>query len=315
MSRPTVSVLMTTYNHEGWIEEAVESVLMQKTGGIELIIHDDGSMDGTREILNGYKSRAVIIHNDIGENLGVSKSFNRILRMANGRFIAMTSGDDVWQPEKLERQLDFLGNNQNVDICFTDSITLDALGMEGGRHPGLICENLTRGEWIARLMYGNCLLPSSVLMRRNCELDRFSFDEGMRQLQDWDLWIRLLVEGFTFAMIEEPLTKYRVVSSSISNVVTDQKSSRDNFESTRCLKNFAKLSTGEIRAFWGHYIDADPMFVKDRSPLVAISLIFARIGGRNHKLAAAELISDHYRSERSTLSDRDYHDFIGSLCL
>lgn len=116
-----VSVCMITYNHENFIREAIEGVLMQKTNFlIEFLISEDFSTDCTRKIVKEYAEK----HPDIirvllpEKNLGMSKNFLETLKACNGKYIALCEGDDYWtDPYKLQKQVDFLETNKEYSIC------------------------------------------------------------------------------------------------------------------------------------------------------------------------------------------------------
>lgn len=107
--KPLVSVIMPVYNTARYLEEAVDSVLAQEYSDLELLIADDGSLDGSAEILERYKkadSRVKLISFD--ENVGAAKARNALLEKAEGRFIAFLDSDDCWYPWKLDRQVRFM---------------------------------------------------------------------------------------------------------------------------------------------------------------------------------------------------------------
>ncbi len=117
----TVSVCMISYNHEHFIREAIEGVLMQKTNfPIELIIGEDCSTDGTRDIVLEYAAKYPDIIRPLlpEKNLGMSKNFMETLQACTGKYIALCEGDDYWtDPYKLQKQVDFLEANEEYSIC------------------------------------------------------------------------------------------------------------------------------------------------------------------------------------------------------
>ena len=119
---PIISVCMITYNHEAFISEAIEGVLMQKTSfPFELIISDDCSTDKTREICLKYKSKYPdIIRLLLPEsNLGMTKNFIETIKSATGEYIAICEGDDYWTDQlKLQKQIDFMEVNTEYSVCF-----------------------------------------------------------------------------------------------------------------------------------------------------------------------------------------------------
>ena len=102
MCRPLVSIIIPTYNCARYLPEAVNSALGQTCNSLEVIIIDDGSADETQEVLKPYSDRILYLYQ---ANKGVSAARNRGIAMAQGEFIAFLDADDVWLPEKLEKQL------------------------------------------------------------------------------------------------------------------------------------------------------------------------------------------------------------------
>lgn len=122
MSKPLLSVCLITYNHQPFIREAVEGVLMQKVDfPIEIIIADDYSTDGTREILLSYKEKYPTLIKLIlqQKNIGAAQNWIDLLNAPKSKYIAYFEGDDYWtDPLKLQKQVDFLEKNENINLCF-----------------------------------------------------------------------------------------------------------------------------------------------------------------------------------------------------
>ncbi len=121
MSEPTLSVCLITYNHEKYIAQAIESVLMQKVNfSMEFIIAEDRSPDSTREIIRKYAAQNPEIKLILQEkNVGAARNFMDLINAAKGKYVAYLEGDDFWTDSlKLQKQVDFLENNPNFAICF-----------------------------------------------------------------------------------------------------------------------------------------------------------------------------------------------------
>lgn len=117
-----VSVIMATYNHESYVRNALEGVLMQKTDfPFELIIGEDFSLDGTRKIVEEYAKKYPEIIKPLysGINLGMNKNYVRSLQAAKGKYIAFCEGDDYWTDSlKLQKQVDFMKSNPRCTLCY-----------------------------------------------------------------------------------------------------------------------------------------------------------------------------------------------------
>ena len=122
---PLVSVLMACYNHERFVSEAIESVLGQTFEDYELIIMDNGSEDGSLQIIKNYNKkddRIKTIFN--AENIGTPKSQNELIESAKGKFICRIDSDDVWVENKLEKQLEVIKQDENL-VVWTEAEIID----------------------------------------------------------------------------------------------------------------------------------------------------------------------------------------------
>src|ERR1700693_193106 len=116
MAVPLISVIMPVYNGERFIRETIDSVLNQTYRNFEFIIVNDGSVDSTRQIISSYDDKRIIPLN-LAINQGVSNARNTGTDLARGEFIAFCDADDLYDPGRLQTQLDFLTSNATVDVC------------------------------------------------------------------------------------------------------------------------------------------------------------------------------------------------------
>lgn len=183
-----VSVILSVYNSQHFIADAVESILTQTYRNFELIIIDDGSTDGTRKMLTEIAqmdTRVRILTNET--NIGLTRSLNRALQEAHGNYIARMDADDIAFPNRLERQVAFLDARPEVGIVgATYQFINDAGQVIEEKHPPIYDRELRRA-----LIRYNPFLHSSVMIRKEL-LDRVSgYDESFQRAQDYDLWMRL----------------------------------------------------------------------------------------------------------------------------
>jgi glycosyltransferase involved in cell wall biosynthesis len=175
MSKNTiVSICMITYNHENFIREAIEGVLMQKTTfPIELIIGEDCSTDKTRHIVREYAEKYPEIIRPLlpEKNLGVKDNFIQTLQACTGKYIALCEGDDYWiDPYKLQKQVDFLEANEDFSICFHNVKILE----DGILVDDFITRQVPDITSIKDLARGNYIHTPSVVFRKNqLVLDEF----------------------------------------------------------------------------------------------------------------------------------------------
>lgn len=179
-----VSVIIPTYNRAGFLKEAVDSVLSQEVSDVELIVVDDGSTDGTPDLLARYGDRLRVIRQ---ENAGVSAARNAGLRRAAGDLIALLDSDDLWLPGKLAAQTAFFQANPESVVCQTEE-----LWVRRGRRINPGKRHRKRAGWIFIPSLSLCLVsPSAVMMRRSLLDEVGLFDESLPACEDYDLWLRI----------------------------------------------------------------------------------------------------------------------------
>ncbi|MGB3638416.1 MAG: glycosyltransferase family 2 protein [Rivularia sp. (in: cyanobacteria)] len=212
MLSPQVTVVIPTYNRAHLVKDAVESVLNQTYQNFELIVIDDGSTDNTREVLAFYKDKLTYIYQ---ENQGRSAARNHGIKLAQGEYIAFLDSDDVWFPDKLERQVPVLESAPpNVVLvhgykCIVDQNLQPVPGWELKlRKLYTLAEK--GEETYENYLHSSCNFTSSILVRKTAIIEIGCYDILIPSLQDLDLYLRLLLKGYNFAFISEPpLMKYR----------------------------------------------------------------------------------------------------------
>lgn len=201
-----VSVVIPVFNGEKYIEATLEGVFGQTHPDIEVIVVDDGSCDATLDILSRYGDRVRVIQQ---QNSGSAAARNRGLQEATGDWIAFVDADDIWLPEKLEKQLRECGT---VVWSHTSSVFMGGVN-DGKRDSDFTVKQ--QGNVLAALACGNFIVTSTVLAKRQALLDAGGFDVSLRSIQDWDLWMRLAAKH-ELGYLDQALTRYRVHSSSAS---------------------------------------------------------------------------------------------------
>jgi glycosyltransferase involved in cell wall biosynthesis len=208
---PAVSVVMTSYQHARFIPEAIESVLTQTFSDLELIIIDDGSTDGSQEIIRAYAARdprIVAVFHMV--NLGIAHTVNDGLDRATGTHVAFIASDDIWAPEKLAMQYQVLLNDPDL-VVWSEAEIINASGERMNVLFSEYCPVATtrRSGYIFRdLLWGNYILASTMMLSRNaaCEV---GFCEDLRYLNDYRFTVDLAYLH-RFLWIGIPLVQYRV---------------------------------------------------------------------------------------------------------
>ncbi|RLA78766.1 MAG: glycosyltransferase family 2 protein [Deltaproteobacteria bacterium] len=195
---PEVSVIIPTYNRKEMVQEAVESVLSQTYQDFELIVVDDGSEDGTREMIQReFPGLLTYIYQ---ENQGVSRARNRGIETSRGKYIAFLDSDDLWLKKKLERQVQFMQQNPEAMICYTDEIWI-----RRGVRVNPKKKHAKHSGWIYPQCLPLCIIsPSSVLMRRELLEEVGGFDPEFPVCEDYDLWLRVALR-YPIHLIPEKL--------------------------------------------------------------------------------------------------------------
>jgi glycosyltransferase involved in cell wall biosynthesis len=194
-----VSVVIPTFQRAALLPRALQSLRAQIRAADEVIVVDDGSTDGTGELLRRDFPEARCLRR---ENGGVSAARNQGIGEARGEWIALLDSDDAWRPEKLERQLAALADAPGHLVCHTDEIWI-----RGGRrvNPGL--RHAKRGGRIFRHCLPLCAIsPSAVLIHRSVFADVGLFDEELPACEDYDLWLRIAAR-YPVLLVDEPLVE------------------------------------------------------------------------------------------------------------
>jgi glycosyltransferase involved in cell wall biosynthesis len=204
-----VSVIIPTYNQAQYLVEAVESVLAQTYKNIEIIVVDDGSTDGTEEVLSPYMDRIRYFYQ---ENRGCAAARNVGIRHARGKYLSFLDHDDIFLPEKIELQVRFLEENYEYGFVHSNFYIFNENDQEVRiRHQvpppsGYVFPRLFMGSFIG------CL---TMFMRKKCIEKSGGFDEQRQTCSDCDLWLRV-ARHFKGAYIHKVLAVYRFHASSVS---------------------------------------------------------------------------------------------------
>lgn len=201
-----VSVILPAHNREELLTRSIESVLNQTFSDFELIVVDDGSTDGTDEVIARLEDPRVR-YVRLEKNRGASAARNVGIRQANGRFLAFQDSDDEWVPEKLEKQLQCLERqDKEVGVVYSDMERIEADGsVLYYRSPTVIPDRLINADMGFYQVYG--LGIQSTLIRRECFDHVRTFDERYRCFEDLELFIRLS-KHYRFHHLQEPLVRY-----------------------------------------------------------------------------------------------------------
>lgn len=211
-----VSVIIPTYNRKDLLREAINSVINQTFTDWELIVIDNGSTDGTNDMVqSAYKGR--IRCHTIPHSALPADSRNAGIRIARGPYIAFLDSDDLWMPEKLERQIHVLDQDKAAGWSYSNALSFGS--SHSARKLLYAPWRIRSGRIFEHLLCGNCAPTSSVVVRKSC-LETVGLFEPIPELltaEDYELWLRLAWH-FPVRAINTPLVLYRVYDHNLSHV-------------------------------------------------------------------------------------------------
>lgn len=206
-----VSIIIVVYNGEKFIEQAIESVFNQTYKDIELIIVDDGSTDGTRDIIKSYQNIKYIYE----ENRGQAVARNLGIEHSKGEYIAFLDADDLYVSDKIEKQVEVLEKNKDIDVVYNDLKVVDEKlnYLSTLKSEGIY---VRRQDLLANVIYRQVVQgPVCIMLRRKCT-KKVKWNEELDYVNDYDYIINLL-KYYNFKYLEEELYIYRRHGNNFSN--------------------------------------------------------------------------------------------------
>ncbi|MBI5077286.1 glycosyltransferase [Candidatus Falkowbacteria bacterium] len=212
-TQPRVSVIMNCYNSAEFLKEAIDSVYRQTISGWEIIFWDNASTDASAGIAKNYDSRLRYFHGAI--NLPLGEARNKAVAEARGEFIAFLDCDDIWLPEKLEKQLQIFSTDDNLALVYTNTVKFqnnyEVVDFRENDEPppsGRIFEHLLKKDFIT--------LSSAMCRKKHLLSLNSIFNPLFHVGEDWELWLRLCYY-FSAGYVPEPLTKWRINPNSMTH--------------------------------------------------------------------------------------------------
>lgn len=219
---PEVSVILPVYNAAVYLKKAIDSILAQTFTDFELLIINDGSTDRSEEIIFSYNDQRIRYLKNEG-NKGLIYSLNRAIDEAKGKYIARMDADDICFQERLAEQRTWLINHPSTAVVASFSNEIDEQGQDRGFfEPDR--KTVTAAEIRQTMPVQNCITHPAVMGR--AEIFRaYRYAATQRNIEDYDLWLRILADGGIIEKIPRPLLWYRVHQDS----VTQTKLRKKNF--------------------------------------------------------------------------------------
>lgn len=208
IENPMISVIMSVYNEENYIKEAIDSILAQTEPDFELLIVDDCSTDNTVNIINGIDDERIILFQN-EQNCGLTKNLNKALKECKGKYIARMDGDDISKPERFAIQKRFLDEHRDIMLISCNTETF------GEEH--LISDMCGTPEELKCRMLIRPVLAHPGFMFRKELVDKygFTYDEHFRSAQDYDFAVRVAKNHKLF-VVPEVLLQYRTHKGQVS---------------------------------------------------------------------------------------------------
>lgn len=218
MSQVMVSVVIPCFNSEKWIKETLESVFNQSYRSIEVIVVDDGSTDKTKEIVCSFGETIKYIAQS---NQGPSIARNVGIREANGKYIAFLDSDDLWESDKLYKQVQYLEENQNTALVFSNVTVVNQNGEYLYTHFNKVPEN--KKDLIKAFFLGKIGMNTPTILARKSAVNNVGgFEESLPVRED-HYFLMSMAERYTIHHFQEPLVKRRINETSMTQSVKAEK--------------------------------------------------------------------------------------------
>jgi glycosyltransferase involved in cell wall biosynthesis len=328
-----ISVILTSYNHGQFIREAIESILNQSFTDFQLIIWDDASSDDSWEIITSYSDKRIKVYRNERNMRG--GNINRALEVASGEYIAIHHSDDVWELDKLEKQVAYLDLHPEVGAVFTLVQIINENGENFSQVDHFYYKifdqpNRTRHEWLRFFFVnGNALCHPSLMIRKSCYQECGSYRYGLAQLTDFDMWIRLCLKVDIY-VLQEKLTKFRIRDNEVNTSGNrPEVFVRVYFEYFQLLSNY--LTVSDFQELCKIFPEAEKYFRKEQTnvkfalAMIALELSpfrFTELFGLNilfelmqHPREALQIEINYQFDYGSLIRLTGVHDGLGVIAL
>lgn len=302
---PKISVILSSFNHAGFILQSVRSILSQTFSDFELLIIDDNSTDGSIDLINSFKDSRIKVFRTKGT--GVSFGINLALKNCVGEWVAFQASDDFSDKRRLEVSLG-LAQGKNLDAIFFQPIVVDEVGLKisdgAPQFFNFNVHDFNKSPFLELFENGNRICASSSFVRRTALADVGNFDPSLLQLQDFDLWLKMAIAGMRIEIIpDKSPINYRVHNHNLSN---EKSNARTKIELDRVYIKCAQFLLGKNKDTLG-LSDYKCKKIIDKSSIALIymqsKLSFVRRLG--YLYALENLSADPFCFDEFGLSVRD----------
>ncbi|OAP71945.1 glycosyltransferase [Psychrobacter sp. SHUES1] len=288
LETPLISVVMSVYNGEKHLAEAIDSVLSQSYSNFEFIIVNDGSTDSSIEIIYEYinkDDRIIVIDR---ENKGLPYSLNEGIAKARGEYIARMDADDICLPDRFEKQINYLNTN-NLDLCGT---FIEAFGENINN--SILTYPIYHNDIRFRLLFRSAFAHPTVMLKKGV-FNNIQYKSEYKVAQDYQLWIDIINSGFRVGNLPEVLMKYRLHEEQASNtkLILQQETAKE------IRKNYHKNLSSEDASLVHTYIALEKRKKVSLRELDSLLIKFQRLA---EKFKVSEELIAYYLSNLYNLS-------------
>lgn len=229
MKKACVDVVIPSYNSQKYISDAINSVIEQEKYVNRILVIDDGSVDGTKEVVNRFKRNNQKIEYYYQANSGLSAARNTGIKLSTAKYLAFLDADDVWLPGKLKSQIKVFETTKykNLGLVYGEYQDINERGNIINGFGGFRLHPEIKGDVAKQLLECNYATGSgsAVLVKRECFDKVGMFDENLKACEDWDMWMRI-AQKYAFEYVDSPLVKLRRHSNSMQanrwHMITNQ---------------------------------------------------------------------------------------------
>lgn len=214
---PKVSIMVPAYNHGKFIKEALESIRNQTFLDYEVIVSDDHSTDDTEDVVRRFEDPRIKLH-VFERNVGATRNHEYCWKQCTGQYVALLNSDDVWLPDHLEKSVAYLDATPSCAAVFSWASLIDENSVETDSCVEVFCQpNRTRAQWLQYFFVaGNCICHPSMVIRKEVYEDVGFYSQTLRQLPDFDEWIRV-VKKHDIHILQEVTVQHRRMNKSMGN--------------------------------------------------------------------------------------------------
>lgn len=247
---PKVSIMLPSYNHGKYIGKALESILEQSYQDFEIVVSDDHSTDDSVEVISSYQDPRIKFH-VFEKNVGATLNHEYCWSRCSGEYIALLNSDDIWECNHLENSVRYLDSHRDCGAVFSWASYIDEDG-NGNGEPAVAFKQLNknRAQWLLQFyLQGNCLCHPSMVIRKEVYDEVGFYSRSLRQLPDFEQWIRIL-KKYEIHVLPEIAVRFRRSNRTMENTSapTDENSIRDIAESSYVLGTFFEGMDDELFA-------------------------------------------------------------------